>query len=183
MDHTEYKTTIGKTYCVSANLPSKVIAEINGQEITLLNISRGQGTFIAPCKNVRVTAGALVTPCFKGAALTAQEGGIKSVEEEYKTKKYPEIQLGTTLWFLLCSETEQVKLRSGIVNDEKNSLVSAHFLITPSKPLVNGWLTAEDGVSLLWLAGEPTMPQGYTYIVSILQISPDRVIANLSAVF
>lgn len=182
MDFIKHKTIVGKTYCISANSSAKAVADIGGSKITLVSISQGQGTFIAPCKCVSVTPNAVLTPCFKGAALTAQESGINFLNDEYEADITPNVKLGVSARILLCSEAKQVTIKSAFADNDKNLLASCHFVITPVKELSQGWLTAEEGVSLRWLVGEPLMPPGHTYIVSVLQVTPTEVIANLSAV-
>lgn len=62
--------------------------------------------------------------------------------------------------------------------------LSMQLVMTPQAQLSTGWLTATGGAEVLWPnGGEPTFVQGYTYIVTLVQVSPMRILANVSAMY
>lgn len=65
-------------------------------------------------------------------------------------------------------------------------VLTMQLMVSPAADLqlASGWLTAADGAQIIWLyRGEPDMGSAsFTYIITLVQISPAQILANLSAV-
>lgn len=183
MDNSPVKnieTVVGRSYCVTTDTPCTVSTTLNGREITLLSLSKGQGIFIAPSESVTLRGEAILTLAFKGAALSAQGSGAAAIilSEEVPTPSLPMIH---NHWVVLpsiatgaCIETE----------DDATTALSMVLEIVPTTTLNEGWLTAitkaGTPAEIRWIAGPPTLPAaGYSYVIGLTQRSPELILANL----
>lgn len=177
MNTSTLDTQIGCTYCVTAVTPCIVTAIVNETEITLLNLSAGQGSFIAPTRKVTLEGTGCMVRCFNAAALSAQGDGVIHVTQEQLTAGVP---LQHNAWCILPATTEYCTVQP----DTHTKQVSTMRLILPPlsrpEPLPHHWLRLpeNDPGTLYWLFGELDIVPGYTYIIELTQLSAALTIAN-----
>lgn len=59
-------------------------------------------------------------------------------------------------------------------------ICSMQLLVAPASDLATGWLASSDSSKpIYWPFGEPPMPSGYQYCVTLVQL-PDKIIANMT---
>lgn len=174
------ETVVGRAYCVTADTPCTISTTLNGREITILSLSKGQSTFIAPSKSVTLRGEAILTLAFKGAALSAQGSGAATIVLA-EDSSAPTIPMVHNHWVVLPSIATGACIETA--NDAATAL-SMVLEIAPNTSLDEGWLTATTKAGtpaeIRWIAGPPTLPAaGYSYVIGLTQRSPELILANL----
>lgn len=93
---------------------------------------------------------------------------ITTVEEEK-----PDLELVHEAWYELNAQTQSCTL----IPLTSASVVQTHLILTPADTMPTGWLTAADGAIVRWPFGELTMPAGWSYIITLVQIG-NVILAN-----
>lgn len=183
MDNSPVKnieTVVGRSYCVTTDTPCTVSTTLNGREITLLSLSKGQGIFIAPSESVTLRGEAILTLAFKGAALSAQGSGAAAIVLS-EAVSAPTLSMVHNRWVVLPSIATGACIAT---EDDAAAALSMVLEVAPDATLEEGWLTAVTKAGapaeIRWIAGPPTLPAaGYTYVIGLTQRSPELILANL----
>lgn len=93
------------------------------------------------------------------------------------------ISMRHTSWWKLPENTKTVMLHPGGSTD---TILTTQLMVSPATDmqLEGGWLKATGGAHIIWLyRGEPDMSSAaFTYIITLVQLSPTQILANLSAI-
>lgn len=176
-----------KVYALTADGACSVTLTQGEKSITWEALREGgQTSFIVPAgATVSISdETALLSPLpvnFKAALGTsaASAGGERMVAHPSDDVTIP-MQHG--VWHKIDSSATSIEISP---SSAAGSARSMQLLLMPSGNMSQGWLTVPDGVSLVWLYGEPTIVggNGTRYIVGLTQIAPDTILANLLATF
>lgn len=182
------ETIVGQSYCITTDIPCTALAEVKGRLMPLVRVLKGQGIFIAPAETVYLTADALVTKSFKGAAPAVQGGGNNEIEMMPQgSAEGANCYMSNGSWQVAPGETTEVHI---ITNSLQAGCTASMVLEVKPEGVVmpDGWLHAQteegENVTVRWIAGEPTFPaSGLTYIIGLTQRTPTLLLANLLATY
>lgn len=183
-DHTDtiYDTQVGQTYCLTSAGNCAATAVLNGTTVTLVSVSGGQSSFVAPTAKVCLVGAGVLTRCFKAAAPAVQGGGSTPVAAEpvFKvTGDSPTLPMQHAVWQVLPPTATAVTLTPTSATDRALTMV---LVLTPAEDMPAGWLTADNGAAIVWLYGEPVFGKNYRYEVALTQTSPARIEARVTSI-
>lgn len=176
---TTFDTQIGQTYCLTAAGNCAVTAQINGTEVTLVNITGGQGTFVAPAAKVTLVGEGCLTRCFKAAAPAVQGGGNvpTTAAEPLLPVTGNNLAMRHAVWQVLPPTASGLSL---IPAAGSGHTLSMQLLLTPSEDMPAGWLTSTTpALPVLWPYGEPPLAGGFRYCITLVQL-PWCILANMT---
>lgn len=164
-----YSTIEGRAYCVTAITPCTVSAQIDGEDVRLLELESEQGIFVAPTREVQVSGKALIKKCFKAAPVSVSGGGVSKRVTEV-TSTTPTVTMTADAWVRLNPATTCCTVQPKASTE---SVTSMQLMITPAQHITDAdaWLNGAG-----WLYGAPILGQGLTYIITLTQIG-----ANIKA--
>lgn len=180
-DHT-FDTQIGQTYCLTAAGSCAVTAQINGSMVTLVSITGGQGTFVAPVTKVTLVGEGCLTRCFKSAAPAAQGGGnvpTPVAAEPLFTVggDSPILTMQHAVWLQVAPTAAGVSISPSATRDRA---LSMQLLLAPAADMPAGWLNSTDpALPVFWPYGESMLAGGFRYCVTVVQM-PWGILANMT---
>lgn len=184
-----------KVYALTAAGACSVTLTQGTQSVTWQALSAaGQTTILVPRDaSISVSAtDAILSPLpFKaalgtgngssGGAYTAAAGEpIVSVDSE--GADLCNISMKHASWAFAQPNTTRCRL---LPQQDNTHAFSMQLVLTPATDMTFGWLQIADGSDALleWVGGEPSIVAGFSYIVTLVQVSPTRILANLNMPF
>lgn len=165
-----------KVILVTSQEPTTATLTQGSTSITWTALTEsGQTTIIVPAGATLSLSSpsALISPLpFEGALAVgsgisggraARPAGITPTE---LADNAPIIEMAHDAWYKLSAATQHCTLMSS----SKASVIQTHLLISPTRALASGWLSAAEGCILRWPFGELAMPSGWSYIITLVQI-------------
>lgn len=177
-----YDTQVGQTYCLTSAGNCAATAVLNGTTVTLVSVSGGQSSFVAPTTKVCLVGAGVLTRCFKAAAPAVQGGGssIAAAEPVFMVMgTSPMLTMQHAVWQVVDPATTAVNVTPAAATDRALTMV---LVLTPAADIPAGWLTVPGGTTLVWLYGEPVFSTGYRYEVALTQTSPARIEARVTSI-
>lgn len=116
-----------------------------------------------------------------GGARVLTEAGERIFMQEAGSTAPIAMRHGT--WHSIDSATTAVAVSP---SSDTSHALSMQLMVSPTADmqLASGWLSATGGAQIIWMyRGEPDMSSAsWTYIITLVQISPTQILANLSAI-
>lgn len=95
----------------------------------------------------------------------------------------PELTFQNATWNILSEAATSCRVHP---SPDEQRVLTMQLILTPTavEQLGEGWLTVPEGTELIWPFGEAILAApAHTYIVTLLQLSPQKIIATLATVF
>lgn len=176
---TKIKTIRRKWYVLYTNAPATVTTSINGVEYTLAS-THTAGVEVFPVAedsvSVETEGDCFLFPTESVQSSLCAENMVTPVSQQGASN----VTFGRAVWHCLTADCNACKV---LPAPKEGSIHTMQLLLTPSATLSAGWLSAGNGATLEWVGGEPYIVAGYSYIVTLVQVSPTRILANLNMPF
>lgn len=176
---TRIPTIRHKWYALYTTAAATVTASINGTEYTLAS-AHAAGTLVFPVAensvSVETEGDFFLFPTEAAPASPGAEPIVSPVLQQGTAS----VTFGQTVWYCLAADGTACEVRP---TPKEGTIYTMQLLLTPAANLPAGWLRASNGATLEWVGGEPYLVAGYSYIVTLVQVSPTRILANLNMPF
>lgn len=177
-----------KLYALTSAGACSVTLTQGGKSITWEALAEGgQTSFIVPAGATAEVSdsSALLSPLpanFKAAlgAGKVRIEGERMTTADLDSQGCSEVNMRHTQWCALPPQVSRCVICPAIPTGRAFSM---QLLLTPARDMDGNWLRTTEGQTINWLYGEPTILSGFTYIIGLTQLAPDKILANLLATF
>lgn len=179
MNKKKITTRRRKWYALYTTAPATVTANINGIVYTLAS-THTAGTLVFPVAeesvDVETEGESFLFPTEDAPPSLCAEPMVTPELREGRSC----VTFGQAVWHGLAADCTACEVYP---TPKEGSIYTMQLLLTPAANLATGWLAAANGATLEWVGGEPYLVAGYSYIVTLVQVSPTRILANLNMPF